>query len=331
MDSNIISQPQINPMSDISGSLEARSHWMEKLQKLVTRKEVAEKNISLHHTALQRTKQISLFTQAIENKTFQEPEFLFFVDIKKELMLGGGSYQGFQDSLRLFQVAIEAKNSFLMIEQIELIYRSSCQQEFYQLIFDLLEQSVTTQEFYRQVHQKLKEVMPKVRTEKGKRAVLSYVKALDTLSKQDKLGLQLLYLFKKYQLSDYSILKNVSDMLIYLKNKNLKDLKLLTRLVTRNYPIFEKLGKIIGISAEQSTPKTYALILQYLALSNKYQKSYRQFETMLLILKDWEKNYQHILEIRQEHSIFQYKCPSEFKDKVAGQEIYQKYKGYLSS
>ena len=50
-------------------------------------------------------------------------------------------------------------------------------------------------------------------------------------------------------------------------------------MVNMYYPLFEQLGKIIGVPTARSNAKTYALMLQYLALRYKYKKSYIQFES----------------------------------------------------
>jgi hypothetical protein len=271
-----------------------------------------------------------MIAKAIDKAEFRDPEFLFFIDVKNRFLKGIDEYRGLNHSLRLLRVAVDAQNSFLNIEQIELIYRGKSQQEFYSLVFDLLSRNVTTHYFYQKVREKFAEVLPQIRTKKGQKALHAYMQALDALAKQDQLGLKLLFLFKKHHLTDYSILRRISEMISVLKNQEIRDINILIQMVNRNYYIFEHLGKIIGVPPTRSNAKTYGLMLQYLVLRHKYQKSYIHFEKLLRILKDWGKCYTVIQDIRQQHPLLKYKQPTEFKVKLQGLSVYQAYKPYLT-
>lgn len=329
MNPDLCSQPNLTISDQPSEISLPKTSFLHKVQAAVARPEISQEVIESHHKLLTKIQQIGIIAQAIDKKEFREQEFILFSNLKNHLFNGVDEYEGLNRSLRLFRVAIGGQNSFLTIEQIELIYRSTSQQEFYDLVFELLSRNVSTSYFYQKVHEKFIEVLPQIRTRKGKKALHAYMQALDQLAKQDKLGLKLLFLFKKHQLTDYSILKTVSDIILALQSNNLRDLNSFIQMVNMYYPLFEQLGKIIGVPTARSNAKTYALMLQYLALRYKYKKSYIQFDKMIKILKDWQKSYLAIQDIRQKYPVFKYKQPPEFKTKLQGTDVYQYYKSYL--
>ena len=108
------------------------------------------------------------------------------------------------------------------------------------------------------------------------------------------------------------------------------DFKSLMILVVANFSAFEKIGPIISISAKRSTVENYAKMLHYLGLVNRHQKSCRQFQEMLQIIRQWNSPYHKILAIRKQYPRQDYKNPAEFKQAIAGEELYFKYKQALT-
>jgi len=131
-------------------------------------------------------------------------------------------YKGLGNCVDLLQAGIIAQKSFLRLEQTELRYRSRKQQEFYQYVADNLEDDLDREEFAKKIKKKQAEVLPLITTEEGRGAIDTYTKEINVLSKY-KLGLKLLALFKQYELKDFSILKNVSDVVETLAGKDLLD------------------------------------------------------------------------------------------------------------
>lgn len=167
-----------------------------------------------------------------------------------------------------------------------------------------------------------------MRTEEGRTALQSYLKELYTLSEHE-LGLKLLSLFKQYQLTDFSVLKTISDIVDSLEKKDLHDLKGLVVTVKVNYEVFEKLGQIIGVPRSKSEPNTYGKIIQYIGLTYKYQTSYSKFQELVVLLSEWQKHYQSVIGVRQEYPVGEYKQPKDFAQEIPGMNLYLKYKNYL--
>ncbi|MDJ0599999.1 MAG: hypothetical protein QNJ37_14300 [Crocosphaera sp.] len=281
-----------------------------------------------HNQALDKTNTLQIMAQALENKQFREREFILFLQIKHKFAEGLNEYKELSSYLRLFQVGIEAKNSFLAIEEIELLYRSSKQKNFYQLVFHLLEQNIANESFYQFIHQELTEVLPKIKTEKEKKALECYVNALDSLTQKDELGLKLLYLFKKYQLTNYSILQRVSNVVGFLQTKDIKNISSLMKIVKKQNKLFEQLGQIIEIPEEKNHPLTYAIMLQYMLLQAKYAKVYCQFQKLIEVLGTWNKYYKTAESIRRQYPWNKYRQPQDFKKPLVMSDLYEKYHDY---
>ena len=141
--------------------------------------------------------------------------------------------------------------------------------------------------------------------------------------------MKLLALFKKYELQDFSILKKVSDVVESLQGQDLFSPKELISLVLENYEAFEKLAPILGISEAETTPTTYARMLQVIGLENRHGKAFVQFKQLVKLLKKWEKPYKAIAMVRKEYTADKYRVPPEFKQDIPGIDTYEKYAKYL--
>ncbi|MDJ0732262.1 MAG: hypothetical protein QNJ33_19980 [Crocosphaera sp.] len=291
--------------------------------------EVSESALFLHNREMTDLRVFAKTAEAIDNEKFGQQEFLVFVKMKYLLRHGINEYRGLYESLQLLKVAIEAKDCFISIDQAELRYRGIKQQAFYKFVESLLSDHEDKAAFREQIQMRLADILPQIKTEEGKTALQSYAKYLDQLS-DNELGLKLLSRFKAYQLGDYSILRIISEMIQSLGKRDLLDFKGLVSLVRVNYSVFEKLQDIIGLSQSQSTPETYGLMIQYIALSNRHSISHLKFDDLMKVMKKWYKPYQAVIGIRQEHPPSDYKQPQAFKAAIPGVEIYQKYKKWLT-
>ncbi|GFE67779.1 hypothetical protein [Chroococcus sp. FPU101] len=290
---------------------------------------IAETAIMLHSREMMDAHFFAKTAESIDSEKFTSQEFILFLKIKYCLAKGIEEYEGLADSVKLLQAAIEAKNSFITLDQTELRYRSSKQQEFYQFVEKLLTNHEDKENFKTQIQEKLNEVLPSVKTEEGKVALQGYVKELDKLSEYE-LGLKLLALFKTYQLADYSILRTVADMVSTLREKEAIDFKGLIALVTSKYEVFEKLRNIIGVSEKRSNPDTYARMIQYITLGSRHKASYAKFDELLQVLRKWIKPYFAISAIRGENPPDKYRQPKAFREPIPGESTYQKYKKSLT-
>jgi hypothetical protein len=290
---------------------------------------ISETAIMLHNREMMDAHFFAKTAESIDSEKFSSKEFILFLKMKYCLTRNIEEYEGLGESTKLLQAAIEAKNSYITLDQTELRYRSSKQQEFYKFVEELLSNHEDQESFRTQVQEKLNEVLPLVKTEEGKIALQEYVKELNKLAEYE-LGLKLLALFKTYQLADYSLLKIVADMVSTLREKEAIDFKGLIALVISKYEVFQKLKKIIGVSEQQSNPETYARMIQYITLSYKHKTLYAKFAELLQVLRQWIKPYFAIIAIRQDNPPEQYIQPKTFREPIPGEGTYEKYKVSLT-
>ena len=267
--------------------------------------------------------------QAIDSDKFANDEFISFVKTKYMLFNGLGDYAGLDESIRLLQLAINAKDSFIAIDQTELRYRGYKQQEFYDFVQVQLQDIDKSQGFRQAVMAKSAEILPLIKTEEGKNATQAYTKHLERIS-ENPLGLQLLSLFKAFQLADYSVLRTIANIIQDIEAKHVHDLDNLTRLVEQNYDTFHALRKIIKLTDQQDVSRCYAVMVQYIALSHRHEISYLKFEELMKVLRKWNYNYQAIQKLMSDYPASHYKLPKEFSDPIPGSDIYFKYQKWLT-
>lgn len=293
------------------------------------REVVSDSAIFLHNRAMMDIRVLGKNAEAVDNEKFGKEEFLVFVKLKYLLSRNFGEYADLYDSIRFLKLAIDAKDSFIAIDQIELSFRGSKQQEFYQYTEDLLGNYENTTTFQEDIRVKLAEVISQIKTEEGRVALQAYSKHLNRLC-EDDLGLKLLSLFKAYQLADYSVLRRISDLIQSLDKQDLQSYSTLISLVMANYSAFESLRKIINVSDRNNNPDTYARMVQYIALNYRHGLSFIKFEELMSILKRWYGPYRTLIGIREAHPSHLYKQPRDFQDPIAGESTYFKYINWLT-
>jgi len=302
--------------------------WKSNYQEKYGKPKVPEGSINLHSRSFQEITLIGNKAEKINNDKFGNEEFLLLLRIKINMSKESSGYKGLGNCVDLLQAGIIAQKSFLRLEQTELRYRSRKQQEFYQYVADNLEDDLDREEFAKKIKKKQAEILPLITTEEGRGAIDTYTKEINVLSKY-KLGLKLLALFKQYELKDFSILKNVSDVVETLAGKDLLDSSDLVSPVLEHYESFEKLSPILGLSKAESTPQAYAKILQVIGLTNRHGKAYLEFGQLVELLKKWEQPYKAIAIVRKEYTEDKYSLPAEFKEDIPGFKVYQRYAEYL--
>ena len=228
--------------------------------------EVGEATISFHNREMMDIRFLAKTAQSLDNEQFGNPEFLLLVKLKYLFMQGMNEFKGLTKSMKLLQVAITAKESFIKIDQTELRYRGLKQQEVYRCVEQQLKKHYNDTIYFRQeVEEKLTEMMPQVKTKEGKLALQSYGQSLRDISKH-KLGIKLLARFKNYQLQDYSILQRLSDMLDSFGKKDLADSKTVMSSIIVNAQLFDALADSIELPESSRNPESYCKIVRYILL-----------------------------------------------------------------
>ncbi len=305
-----------------------RNSFWSKLTDRFQKPRVLESDEFLHQRAFEKLIAIAGKAENIHGEKFGGGEFATFVKIKSYIARAIGEYAGLDDNIEMLNVAISTQNSFTVIDGSESRHCSSAQQELYKFVNGLLAEEIDSEDFKRQIEQKLEEVIPLLKTEEGKVALQTYTKAMGKIS-EHPLGLKLLLLFKQYQFDDYSILRGVANTIAQLGSEDLLNLDGLLLLVMVKYDVFEKLGPIIGIADEYNRPETYSKMLQYIGLKAGHEASYGKFQEFLLLIKEWGVHYQTIVNVRQKYNPKEFRLSKNFTGTVPGEELYKKYKDSL--
>jgi hypothetical protein len=336
-----LSAMNINQASKNPGTARSRkTPWWNKplfgkqslTQRLLARfqkPEVSERAIDLHRESLYEITSLTESAIAIDSDKIGSPEFLSFYRLKRAIHRGEVGFPGFEQSIELLKVGIQSKDNFLKIEQIEVAYRSSAQQELYVHVENALNEGLDPSDFIYQLEKKMLEIKPRLKTEEGLVAIKSYTEALKYLSSHD-LSFFLLGKFKKYKLKDYTILQNISKLVHTITIKGIHDFKGLMTEVIAQQSSFEKLGEIISIPPGKDSLENYAIILQYITLSSKYELAYMKFQELVQLLELWKVHYDKVVGIRQEFDPKEYTVPQDFKLPIPGLELYQKYEKYFN-
>jgi hypothetical protein len=262
--------------------------------------------------------------EAINSRQFLEDEFVAYIKIKYMLDKEIGEYAGLNKSTRYLQLAINAKDLLIYIDQTELRYRGFKQQEFYEKVAGLLKKGDNPAVFRQQLEAESVEAIAQTKTEEGQEALTHYVNNLKQIS-DNPLGLQLLNRFRAFQLSDYSILSTISDLIRRIEVKHIYDINRLTMLASDNYNLFEKISKIIQVPAAKINPRSFAIMIQFIALTHQYEITALKFEELVRVLRKWSQYYQRIIAISQEYPSSKYKYPPEFSEPILGEELYINY------
>ena len=289
---------------------------------------VSENAIFLHNRTLDHAKILAKSAQAVDNIKFSKNEFLLFAKIKFCLEYNREEYDGLKQSIQLFKSAVKAQKSYVIISQIESMCQGKKQKEFYNYVAQKLENFDDSEKLKEQINQKLIEILPQIKTEEVKNKLKNYATELVVLSK-NTFSLQLFSGFNKQELKEFSILKNITEIIDTLEVKSVINLKELTCLVMVNYDDFEALGHIIGVTGQKSSPDTYARIIQFITLEERHKKSYTQFEQLINVMRQWYPLYQAIQGIREEYPEKDYRQPKDFIKAIPGVDLYHKYYNYL--
>jgi len=294
-----------------------------------SREVVPESSMFLYKRAISDIGVLGKNAELIDDEKFGNPEFLLLIKLRYLLDKNVGEYSGIKESVELIQAAIDAKDSFLAIAQTELHFRGSKQQDFYQFTEDLLKDFNGTEDFRQRTQVQVAETIAQIKTDEGRVAMQEYSTHLDRLSEKP-LGLKLLGLFKSYELTDLSILRQISDLILSLSKRDVQNHTTLAPLVAANYETFEKIGAIVSLPNARSNPDTFARITQILALNYKHRISFMQFAELLTVIKRWYRPYQAAIGIREAHPPNKFKQPQEFQGEILGEKTYLKYKGWLT-
>jgi hypothetical protein len=295
------------------------------LMQRIVREEVSENDIRQHRRDLTNLKYLVEKAENLDSEKFQNNEFSMFSKIKSYIAHNVYEYTDLSAVVDMLNVAIAAQKSFASIYQVESQYHSKSQQEFYEFVTDLLNQEgIDRHELKKKVLAKAEIVCAELKTEEGRAAIATYAAEVVKVSEND-FGIDLLRLFKKNHMSDYSLIGKIGESIDHLDGTDLVDLDGLMLMVLEKSNAFEKIGAVLDLKDEANSPETHRKVLQFIGLKKRYQTSYAKFQELLSTVKEFQRYYQSITSIRAKYPAKKYRLPVDFTVELPGLKLYKKY------
>jgi hypothetical protein len=296
-----------------------------KMVQRLLKEQVPENDIRQHRRDLTNLKYLVQKAEGLDSEKFQNNEFSMFSKIKSYIAHNVYEYADLNAVVDMLNVAINAQKSFAAIYQVESQFHSKSQQEFYDYVNNVLNrEGLDRQELKKKVLRKAEIVCGELKTEEGRAAIATYASEVVKVSEND-FGIELLRLFKKNHLSDYSIIGKIGESIDRLDGANLVDLDGLMLMVLEKSNAFEKIGAVLDLKEEANSPDTHRKVLQFIGLKKRYQASYAKFQDLLATVKEFHRYYQSITLIREKYPAKTYRIPVEFTIELPGLKLYKKY------
>jgi hypothetical protein len=289
------------------------------------KEQVPENDIRQHRRDLTNLKYLVQKAEGLDSEKFQNNEFSMFSKIKSYIAHNVYEYADLNAVVDMLNVAINAQKSFAAIYQVESQFHSKIQQDFYDYVTHYLnKEGLDKIELKKRILHKAEIVCKELKTEEGRAAIATYAAEIVKVSEND-FGIELLRLFKKNHMSDYSIIGKIGESIDRLDNTNLVDLDGLMLMVLEKSNAFEKIGAVLDLKEEANSPDTHRKVLQFIGLKKRYQASYAKFQDLLATVKEFHRYYQSISTIREKYPAKQYRIPVEFTVDLPGLKLYKKY------
>jgi hypothetical protein len=289
---------------------------------------VSESDLFLYNKALEELRKYAKKAIDIDSDKFSGNEFLIFAKICYSFNKDVGDYEGLKPYLETLRSAIKAQASYLILGQVESTCRGPKQQEFYDYCHQLLTENIAGRELRQRVREKLQAVLNVTKTEVGQSNLESYTTEIENLA-DDPQAIAIMNRFKGEQIGDYATMKVVVDLISTFKEEEVIDLRTVMFTTMNYYDNFEHLADIINLPEEKRSPDTYARLLQYLALEQRHQWSFMQFQNLIEILRQWHKPFGLIHALRQKYPAEKFRRPAIFKEPIAGLSLYEKHRNSL--
>ncbi len=321
---------EINKQPWWNRPLWGKRSFLEFLLSLIdNRKRIPQQMINRHDQAWQKSEILTATLRALLSDSFSAPDFLIFARINL-LKYFEKNNQYFNQVAEIIQIIIKHLDSLSILGQVEIDFQQDSLQELYQFTENIVTQKLSKLVFQEKLRKQKELILSNLSTTEEERAVKTYVKKLYIISEYPRV-LELYFFLKRHELDDWGLLNKLGNFIKNNNQNNLQELKAFVLIAKANDNWFKNLEQALGFFCWEEDSVAYAKILQYLALSYKYESLYPQFQRFLAYLGQWEKTYYYILCIREKYSTSQYHHPKTFKQNIPGFDIYKIYHDYLDS
>jgi len=300
--------------------------------KQYSRIQICPEIVSLHDYHLEKLENLSVTLKALFNQKFTYSDFLIYARLE-------GYFQKFCQSKKhyflvgkeFFKTILDNLDHLKSIVKIETKYRNTILVNFYHSVYDLVKKNhhkLIVQEKLIKLHYQIKQ---QLKDAKDSQIIDNYLGHFISISEVENL-LYFFDLLKVNNLTNWDVFYKIKNFVVETENEMIEDVKPFLLFTNTEAEFLNAIAsKIIKIKEDDETKLiNIAKILQYIALGDKYEHLYSQFELFLKCLSKWEKIYYDIISLRKNYPINQFIIPPSFKAKLSGFEIYKSYHDYLN-
>lgn len=300
--------------------------------KQYSRIQVCPEIVSLHDYHLEKLESLSVTLKALFNQKFTYLDFLIYARLegyfhkycqsKKHYFLVGKEF---------FKTILDNLDHLKSIVKIEAKSQNPLLTNFYNSVSLLVKENhhkLIFQEKLIKLHYLLKQQLKEA---KEIQVVDNYLVHFISISEVENL-LYFFDLLKVNNLTNWDVFYKIKSFIAETENEMIEDVKpFLLFTNTESEFLGAIASQIIKIKEDDETKLiNIAKIFQYVALGDKYEHLYSQFELFLKCLSKWEKVYYDIIALRKNYPINQFIIPPSFKVKLSGFELYKSYHDYLN-
>lgn len=301
------------------------------LFKQYSRTYICPEIISLHDYHLEKLESVSVTLKALFNQKFTHSDFLIYARLeghfqkycqtKKHYFLVGKEF---------FKIILNNLDNLRSITKIEKKYNQPSLLAFYDSVDYLIKENhhkLIFQEKLIKLHYSFK---CQFKETKETKIIDNYLAYFISISEVENL-LYFLDLLRANNLTNWDNFTRLNNFIEETKDGMVEDIKpFLLFAKSEGEFLIEIANKVIKIKEDDDTKLiNIAKIFQYIALVDKYENLYSQFQLFLRCLSKWEKIYYDIVNIRKNYPIHQFIIPPSFKVKLPSFEIYKSYHDYL--
>lgn len=320
-------KPQLNEKPFWNRPLFGNISLWQRILGILHRQQIPDSVLSSFDRELESLNKLEPTLRMLDNGQYSD-EFLFYMEIKQKIDQNLEEYKGLEHFIKAISFTIKNIKDFHILSRVELDFQGKTQVQLYKFIEEQLNCNSSSKSIRKTIRNKLQESINNTRNQPTKEALISYKQALESIISR-KSGVELLCFLKKQNITNYSIFDVFYSLIKETKDQDIQNLKFIVLMVKNKKNQLDQLFTLIGFPELENSSVVYAKIIQYIALSYRYEHITFRFEQFLEILHKWEQHYQEIIKIKEEYPAHKYRHPYNFSDKIPGLSIYLKYKSFL--
>jgi L-rhamnose mutarotase len=320
-------KPQLNEKPFWNRPLFGNISLWQRILGILHRQQIPDSVLSFFDRELESLNKIEPTLRMLDNGQYSD-EFLFYMEIKQKIAQNLGEYTGLEHFIHIISFTIKNIKDLQVLSRVELDFQGKTQIQLYKFIEEQLNSNSPSKLIRKTIRNQLQKSIENTRNQPTKEALMSYKQALESIINR-KSGVELLASLKQHNITNYSIFDIFYTLIKETKDQDIQNLKFIVLMVKNKKKELDKLFTSISFPKYENSSIVYAQIIQYLALSFRYEHITFRFEQFLEMLNKWFQHYQEIINIKEQYPSSKYHLPYNFSAKIPGLSIYLKYKIFL--